>query len=248
MHKKKRRRSRWSTGYIAKKKSSSSPHVSKDDASDEDEEDGDEDEVEKEGAAENHSGGTKDTQMNQEGCSELNGSELNSQLEETEKEPAAEEEQRLHDEDKLDNDIQEEDEAIQPQTGQRETDIAGDVNNELISDNTKRDSCTKEDGDNQHTITENISQSEMQMEESHGEDQNSELVEAELKTPAEQNPLAEQVFSNEIQMVDATETSTPDASAAARSDTDTNAGWLLTAFLSPTTIGAYCDAINRLWL
>lgn len=228
VHKKKRRRSRWSTGYIPKKKSSSSPHVSKDDASDEDEEDGDDDEVEK-GAAENHSGATKEDQMDVEteavsaadegGCSEPNVS----QPEETEKEPAAEEEQRLYDEDKLENDIQtdaEEGEAIQLQT---EPDIAGGVNNELISDNTKRDSCTEEEEDTQHTITENMTQSETQMEESHGEDQNGELVEAELKAPAEQNPPAEQVFSNEIQMVDAAETSATDASAAARSDTDTSA-------------------------
>uniref|UniRef100_A0AAQ5Y498 ATPase family AAA domain-containing protein 2 n=1 Tax=Amphiprion ocellaris TaxID=80972 RepID=A0AAQ5Y498_AMPOC len=51
--KKKRRKNRWSNGYLAKKKSSS-PHVSRDDAqlgSDEDEEDGDdEDEAEKGGA------------------------------------------------------------------------------------------------------------------------------------------------------------------------------------------------------
>uniref|UniRef100_A0A665TLZ8 ATPase family AAA domain-containing protein 2 n=1 Tax=Echeneis naucrates TaxID=173247 RepID=A0A665TLZ8_ECHNA len=53
-HRKKRRKSRWSTGFYAKKKSS--PHVSRDDAqlgSDEDEEDGDdEEEAEKETGAE----------------------------------------------------------------------------------------------------------------------------------------------------------------------------------------------------
>uniref|UniRef100_A0A3B5MN39 ATPase family AAA domain containing 2 n=1 Tax=Xiphophorus couchianus TaxID=32473 RepID=A0A3B5MN39_9TELE len=103
MHKKKRRRSRWSTGYIAKKKPSSSPHVSKDNASDEDEDDGDdEDEAGKEGAAEKPNGGIKEGLMDVEpgsAADQERSSEPNGQEEETEKEPGAEEQQIRHDED-----------------------------------------------------------------------------------------------------------------------------------------------------
>uniref|UniRef100_A0AAQ5Z0V8 ATPase family AAA domain-containing protein 2 n=1 Tax=Amphiprion ocellaris TaxID=80972 RepID=A0AAQ5Z0V8_AMPOC len=64
--KKKRRKNRWSNGYLAKKKSSS-PHVSRDDAqlgSDEDEEDGDdEDEAEKGGAERDEADGAEADQM-----------------------------------------------------------------------------------------------------------------------------------------------------------------------------------------
>uniref|UniRef100_A0A4W6ECK4 ATPase family AAA domain-containing protein 2 n=1 Tax=Lates calcarifer TaxID=8187 RepID=A0A4W6ECK4_LATCA len=65
---KKRRKSRWSTGLYAKKRSSSSPHVSRDDTllgSDEDEEDGDdEEEAEKEAGAERDEGtGGEEDQM-----------------------------------------------------------------------------------------------------------------------------------------------------------------------------------------
>uniref|UniRef100_A0A8C9X9X8 ATPase family AAA domain-containing protein 2 n=1 Tax=Sander lucioperca TaxID=283035 RepID=A0A8C9X9X8_SANLU len=65
--KKKRRRSRWSTGSYSKKKSSCSPHTSRDDAhSDVEEEDGDnEEEVEKGGGAEcdEQTGGEEDQMM-----------------------------------------------------------------------------------------------------------------------------------------------------------------------------------------
>uniref|UniRef100_A0A3P8TJN4 ATPase family AAA domain-containing protein 2 n=1 Tax=Amphiprion percula TaxID=161767 RepID=A0A3P8TJN4_AMPPE len=64
--KKKRRKNRWSNGYLAKKKSSS-PHVSRDDAqlgSDEDEEDrDDEDEAEKGGAERDEADGAEADQM-----------------------------------------------------------------------------------------------------------------------------------------------------------------------------------------
>ncbi|XP_047216913.1 ATPase family AAA domain-containing protein 2-like isoform X3 [Girardinichthys multiradiatus] len=206
-HKKKRRRSRWSTGHIAKRKPSLSPHVSRDDAqyaSDEDEEDGDdEDEVGKEAA-------------DHEGSSELSAS----QVEETEKKSAAEEETILHDEEKLEGDIQaeaEEDKAVQHQSEQFENNIRKDENNESISDNTEKDSCAEEEGDTQHAIAENMiteNQSETLIERSHSaEDQNfkvGRVDEAELNTPAE--PM----------VVDVTETSTTDATAAARSETDTN--------------------------
>uniref|UniRef100_A0A3B4XMJ3 ATPase family AAA domain containing 2 n=1 Tax=Seriola lalandi dorsalis TaxID=1841481 RepID=A0A3B4XMJ3_SERLL len=64
-HRKKRRKSRWSAGLLAKKKSSSSPHVSRELDSDEDEEDGDdEEEAEKETGAERDEGtGGEEDQM-----------------------------------------------------------------------------------------------------------------------------------------------------------------------------------------
>ncbi|MED6243490.1 hypothetical protein ATANTOWER_021088, partial [Ataeniobius toweri] len=207
-HKKKRRRSRWSTGHIAKRKPSSSPHVSRDDARYASEEDGDdEDEVGKEAT---------ESATDHEGSSELSAS----QVEETEKKSAAEEETILHDEEKLEGDIQaeaEEDKAVQHQSEQFENNIRKDENNESISDNTEKDSCAEEEGDTQHAIAENMiaeNQCETLIERSHSaEDQNfkvGRVDEAELNTPAE--PM----------VVDVTETSTTDATAAARSETDTN--------------------------
>ncbi|XP_014324248.1 ATPase family AAA domain-containing protein 2 isoform X1 [Xiphophorus maculatus] len=215
VHKKKRRRSRWSTGYIAKKKPSSSPHVSKDDASDEDEDDGDdEDEAGKEGAAEKPNGGIKEGLMDVEpgsAADQERSSEPNGQEEETEKEPGAEEQQIRHDEDGPEKDGG----AVQHQSEQSEPFTGGDAD-EGVSVRTKRDDCVEGEGDAQNAITANMStidQSETQVERSHSADhQKSKRVtgdEAELDKPAE--PM----------VVDATETSTTDAVAAARSETDT---------------------------
>lgn len=228
MHKKKRRRSRWSTGYIAKKKPSSSPHVSKDDASDEDEDDGDdEDEAGKEGAAEKPNGGIKEGLMDVEpgsAADQERSSEPNGQEEETEKEPGAEEQQIRHDEDGPEKDG----EAVQHQSEQSEPFTGGDAD-EGVSVRTKRDDCVEGEGDAQNAITANMSttdQSETQVERSHSADhQNSKRVtgdEAELDKPAE--PM----------VVDATETPTTDAVAAARSETDTSAGWLFFVMLQTT--------------
>ncbi|XP_027865740.1 ATPase family AAA domain-containing protein 2 isoform X2 [Xiphophorus couchianus] len=217
VHKKKRRRSRWSTGYIAKKKPSSSPHVSKDNASDEDEDDGDdEDEAGKEGAAEKPNGGIKEGLMDVEpgsAADQERSSEPNGQEEETEKEPGAEEQQIRHDEDGPEKDG----EAVQHQSEQSEPFTGGDAD-EGVSVRTKRDDCVEGEGDAQNAITANMSttdQSETQVERSHSADhQNSKRVtgdEAELDKPAE--PM----------VVDATETPTTDAVAAARSETDTSA-------------------------
>uniref|UniRef100_A0A3B3YK56 ATPase family AAA domain-containing protein 2 n=1 Tax=Poecilia mexicana TaxID=48701 RepID=A0A3B3YK56_9TELE len=217
VHKKKRRKSRWSTGYIAKKKPSSSPHVSKDDASDEDEDDGDdEDEAGKEGAAENPNGGIKEGPIDVEpgsAADQEGRSEPNSQEEETEKKPAAEEQQNQHDEDGAEKD----NEAIPHQSERPELFTGGDAD-QGVSVRTKRDDCVEGEGDAQNAITANMSpagQSETQVERSHSaDDQNSKRVtgdEAELDKPAE------------AMEEDATEASTTDAVAAGRSETDTSA-------------------------
>ncbi|PWA33619.1 hypothetical protein CCH79_00007429 [Gambusia affinis] len=217
VHKKKRRRSRWSTGYIAKKKPSSSPHVSKDDASDEDEDDGDdEDEAGKEGAAENLNGEIKEGLMDVEpgsAADQERSSEPNGQEEVTEKKPGAKEQQKRHDEDGPGKDA----EAVRHQSEQSGPFTGGDAD-EGVSVRTKRNDCVEGEGDAQNAIAANMSpadQSETQVERSHSaDDQNSKRVtgdEAELDKPAE--PM----------VVDATETSTTDAVAAARSETDTSA-------------------------
>ncbi|XP_043973680.1 ATPase family AAA domain-containing protein 2-like isoform X3 [Gambusia affinis] len=217
VHKKKRRRSRWSTGYIAKKKPSSSPHVSKDDASDEDEDDGDdEDEAGKEGAAENLNGEIKEGLMDVEpgsAADQERSSEPNGQEEVTEKKPGAKEQQNRHDEDGPGKDA----EAVRHQSEQSGPFTGGDAD-EGVSVRTKRNDCVEGEGDAQNAIAANMSpadQSETQVERSHSaDDQNSKRVtgdEAELDKPAE--PM----------VVDATETSTTDAVAAARSETDTSA-------------------------
>ncbi|XP_035984936.1 ATPase family AAA domain-containing protein 2 isoform X2 [Fundulus heteroclitus] len=206
VHKKKRRKSRWSTGYIAKKKPSSSPHVSRDDASDEDDDDGDEEDAGKDGAAENLNAAAAKEGLVDVGTEPASAAgqedELNTRVEETKKEPAA-------------KDL-----------------IGGDENTERISVNTTKD--TEEEEDNQHTITAKMvteHQGEEEMEKSpSAEDQNSKGVpvgEAELNKSAElvaadaTEPMA--VDATEPMAVDATEASTPDATAAARSETDTSA-------------------------
>ncbi|XP_017265508.1 ATPase family AAA domain-containing protein 2 isoform X2 [Kryptolebias marmoratus] len=220
-HKKKRRKSRWSTGYIPKKKSYSSPHVSRDDTHfGSDEDDGDnEDEVEKEGGAENHHAiAAKENRVDaekeaepaavQEGGSEpMVGAE--SSQEEEEKKPAAEDEGILTDEDEQDdNQIQnKDDEAVkQPEQSEKRSDEA----NDNICVNTNKQSCAETEGETQHTttiqpVTETQSDTQIVKGQSDEEENKVALVEeAELTSPAE--PM---------------EAETTDSTAAASAETET---------------------------
>ncbi|KAM6909707.1 ATPase family AAA domain-containing protein 2 [Xenentodon cancila] len=233
-HRKKRRKSRWSTGYIAKKKSS--PHVSKDDSqlgSDEDDGEGDdEDEGEKRGGTEGNI--TEDDQIvaeaepgpapPQEDSFERNSKEQNGQEEEMQREemtPAVKDD-ILCGIGKPKNDICAENEnytavKYQSEQAENETSRGEDENHETISINTKKDNSRDTEGDSLHTatvdtITQRQSETEIVKIQSAGQEPKSKVVttaEAELKTPAEPMEL------------DPTLSLTTDAPAAATGETDT---------------------------
>lgn len=235
--KKKRRKNRWSNGYLAKKKSSS-PHVSRDDAqlgSDEDEEDGDdEDETEKGGVERDEGDGAEADQMvvdaesgpgaAQEGSLVDAAREQDSQEEEEKKEerkPAAENEVVLCEkgEPENENQTQNEKEKVDETATQQseENNNSESKNLEVISVNTNKDNHTKTERRTQHPSTVeslflNLSETRIEESLSVGQEENNTVVaveEEELNSPAE--PME----------VEATETSTTDASAAARGEDDT---------------------------
>ncbi|KAG7229369.1 hypothetical protein INR49_012886 [Caranx melampygus] len=249
VHRKKRRKSRWSTGLLAKKKSSSSLNVCRDDAqlgSDEDEEDGDdEEEAEKETVAERDegTGGEEDSMVidveegpaeTEKGGSGPTVRKQDSQKEEgTEQGSQAAEDKAVlceNGETETDNHMQKEaeneDKSVTYKAGNSEENntakaMGGDENSESILENTNKDSCTDKVGDTQRQ-TSTVESGETKLTETDSEkcqtgrladDRNNKVAtaeDAELKSHAE--PME----------VEATETSTTDASAAVRGEEDTN--------------------------
>ncbi|KAM9353797.1 ATPase family AAA domain-containing protein 2 [Symphorus nematophorus] len=241
--KKKRRKSRWSAGFYAKKKSSSSPHTSRDDAhlgSDEEDEDGDdEEEVEKGVGTECDEGtGGEEEQMMvdvesepapaQEGSSEptekeqdiQEGGEERSQIDEDEV-ILCETEQTEND-DQSQNNKEKVDETITDQPGlsdkNKVSTKAGNENSETILVNTNQDSHTETEGDTQgQSSTEEIGETksqkltETETDKCQTDDRNK-VVTAE---EAEENSAAEPME------VEATKTSTADASEALRGEENT---------------------------
>ncbi|XP_028281971.1 ATPase family AAA domain-containing protein 2 isoform X2 [Parambassis ranga] len=190
---KKRRKSRWSSGcYSNKKKYSSSPHVSRDDAqlaSDEDEEDGDEEEeVEKGTGADPDEGDrTQEDQMvvdaetrpaeAQEGCFGSSGEDC--VLCETKK----------SDKDKLmHSDKEKQMDTTHQSTQSEENDKMEAENHGTISVNTKEDCHTK--GDTHHHSTENQSEAQTDKNQSIGQEKNNQVA-AELTTTTEPVKAAE---------------------------------------------------------
>ncbi|XP_053183237.1 ATPase family AAA domain-containing protein 2-like isoform X2 [Scomber japonicus] len=178
--KKKRRKSRWSAGIYAKRKSSSSPHVSRDDAqldSDEDEEDGDDDEeeVEKGGAAEYDEGNGGEEVVDLESVPAAGqegsfGSSEKEQVSQEERKEKGREERSRVDEDEVtvcanekpegdkqgQNEKEKVDKAVTDESGenkkQRE---GGDESSEMTAVNTNEDSRTEtEAGNNGQSSTE----------------------------------------------------------------------------------------------
>ncbi|XP_013879634.1 ATPase family AAA domain-containing protein 2 [Austrofundulus limnaeus] len=160
-HKKKRRKSRWSTGYIPKKKAYSSPRVPRDDSqfvSDEDEDDGDnEGEVEKEGAVESPDASRANENQLDDGKEPepvaVQGGDRSQDknTEEEERKPAAEEDIQVE---------STEDEVVK-QTEQSEN--KSDVNDENISVNTNKKGCAETDthhSTNEQFVTETQSDSQ----------------------------------------------------------------------------------------
>ncbi|XP_044062597.1 ATPase family AAA domain-containing protein 2-like isoform X2 [Siniperca chuatsi] len=233
--KKKRRKSRWSAGVYAKKKSSSSPYMSRDDThlgTDEEEEDGDdeEEEVEKGGGAECDERTVRvEDQMvpAQEGSFGPTVKEQDSQERREERSQAAKDKVILCEIRKPEN-KEKMDKAVTDQPGQSEESNkvltkAGNENSETISVNTNKDSHTKTEGDTQgqsNTEESGETNSEMLRETEtdkcqtvmQADDQNNKVV---TVGEAEQNSHAEPME------VEATETSTTDASAVVRGEEDT---------------------------
>ncbi|XP_056237619.1 ATPase family AAA domain-containing protein 2-like isoform X1 [Seriola aureovittata] len=232
-HRKKRRKSRWSAGLLAKKKSSSSPHVSRELDSDEDEEDGDdEEEAEKETGAERDEGtGGEEDQMEvdvesgpaeaQEGGSgptereqEEKGIEEGSQA--AEDKVILCESEKTENDDLTQNEKEKVDKSVTDEPGQSEGNIAmtegGNENSETISENTNKDSHTDTGGDTHGqklTETEIVKCQTGRL----AIDRNNKVATAEEAEPKSHAERME---------VEATETSTTDASAAVRGDEDTN--------------------------
>ncbi|XP_037533049.1 ATPase family AAA domain-containing protein 2 [Nematolebias whitei] len=198
-HKKKRRKSRWSTGCIPKRKYYSSPHVSRDEApfgSDEDVDDGD-DEVEKEGGAEDcDASGAKETRTNvdkepEPAAAQEGGSDATAEAESSQDEDAEREEKKPADEDVVtqEDDVQiknKEEDDLQPGNGENKR----GERNENISVHTNKENSAETEGDPLPTSPEQSltdCQSEPQIVKDPSEEQNrvASVHETKLKSPAE---------------------------------------------------------------
>lgn len=231
--KKKRRKSRWSSGVYAKKRYSS-PHTSRDDAqlgSDEEEEDGDdEEEVEKGGGAEEEDQIVVDVETGPAPAQE--GSVAKKQ---------GSQQVILHETGKPENDNQTQnekekvDKAVTDQPGQSEENNmvltqVGNENSETISVNTNKDSHSEIEGD---------IQGQYNTEES-GETNSQKLTETEthkcqtvIEADDRNNKVvtvgeAEENSPGEAMEVEATGTPATDASAAVRGEEDTGTGLIAT--------------------
>ncbi|XP_035862222.1 ATPase family AAA domain-containing protein 2 isoform X3 [Sander lucioperca] len=241
--KKKRRRSRWSTGSYSKKKSSCSPHTSRDDAhSDVEEEDGDnEEEVEKGGGAEcdEQTGGEEDQMMvdvesgpapAQEGSFGPTAKEQECQEEREEGSQAAEDKLILcetgtpESDDQTQNEIEKVEKAVTDQPEQSEEikvlTKAGNENSETISVNTKEDSHTETEGDTQgQSNTEESSEATSQKLVAETETEKCKtVIQADRNNKVVTIDEAEQNSPAEAMEVEATDTTTTDTSAAVRGE------------------------------
>ncbi|XP_054477905.1 ATPase family AAA domain-containing protein 2-like isoform X2 [Anoplopoma fimbria] len=235
--KKKRRKSRWSAGLYSKKKSSCSPHLSRDEAnlgSDEEYGDDEEEEVEKGGGAEcdEGTGGEEDQMMvdvesgpapAQEGSFGPTVKKQNSQEGREERSQAAEdtliqcETGGAENDDQTHNEKERVDEVVTDQPGQSEENKvftnAGNKNGETISVNTNKDSNTDTERYTRgQSNTEKSGETEKCQTVTQADDGNNKVVNVE---EAEQNSPAEPME------VEATDTSTTEASAAIRREEDT---------------------------
>ncbi|XP_069393227.1 ATPase family AAA domain-containing protein 2 isoform X3 [Paralichthys olivaceus] len=235
---KKRRRSRWSTGVYVKRKSSS-PHVSRDDiklGSDEDEVDGDdEEEAEKEAGAEVTEGevdiqagpaedqeDSAEPMMEQEsqdkGGKEGRSGAAGDEVILSENEKKENDHYTQHEKEKVDKavadklgDLEENDKAVME---------GGDANSKKISANTNKNSLTEREADPQ-------GQSNTADRDETRDQKLKQTEKCQTIQPDESDKVAtaEEIALNshaEPMEVEATETSTTDASAAVRGEEDTN--------------------------
>lgn len=240
--KKKRRKSRWSTGYYAKKKSIS-PHVSKNDdqlGSDEEEEDGDdEDEVEKAGEECDEGDGAEEDHTIADAESEpaetyIDGFGLSEKMQSSEegrveKKADPEDEVNSCEKAKLENhsETQNEQEKVDDAVAHHleENKLLGqeaEENHKPLSVNTNKHSYIEAEADNQHpravdAQTLNLSKTQTEPSRCVGQEENIKVV---TEEEAEQNITAEPM---EVE-----ESSTTDACTAARGEEDTGTGWMST--------------------
>ncbi|XP_005943862.1 ATPase family AAA domain-containing protein 2 isoform X1 [Haplochromis burtoni] len=233
--KKKRRKSRWSTGYYAKKKSIS-PHVSKNDdqlGSDEEEEDGDdEDEVEKAGEERDEGDGAEEDHTIADAESEpaethIDGFGLSEKMQSSEegrveKKADPEDEVNSCEKAKLENhgETQNEQEKVDDAVAHHleENKLLGqevEENHKPLSVNTNKHSYIEAEADNQHpravdAQTLNLSKTQTEPSRCVGQEENIKVV---TEEEAEQNITAEPM---EVE-----ESSTTDACTAARGEEDT---------------------------
>uniref|UniRef100_A0A8C7Z0T9 ATPase family AAA domain containing 2 n=1 Tax=Oryzias sinensis TaxID=183150 RepID=A0A8C7Z0T9_9TELE len=155
--KKRRRKNRWSNGYITKKKCSISPHASRDNGSDEEEEDADEeDEIDKgEGAEPNSAEENQNVVESGPGACPDSHSGPNAEEQDNEKKTKEREKRKPTDSDALsekeesENHSQNLTEKVQHLWGQskREKKEGGDENHNNAIENTNENSCTGTAGD-----------------------------------------------------------------------------------------------------
>ncbi|XP_047455651.1 ATPase family AAA domain-containing protein 2-like isoform X2 [Mugil cephalus] len=156
--KKKRRKSRWSTGNCQKRRSASSPHVSRDEAQSDEDDGDDEDEVEKVGDKRDE--GAEDqmvTDTDSGPAAAQEGSFVRQREEKTEeKKSAAGDDAALCEtrEPETVNQTEDEKENVEKaDSGQSEENREGDDNIETASANTNKDSPSEAEGDAQHPDT-----------------------------------------------------------------------------------------------
>lgn len=157
VQKKRRRKNRWSNGYITKKKCSISPHASRDNGSDEEEEDADEeDEIDKgEGAEQNSAEENQNVVQSGPGACPDSQSGPNAEEQDNEKKTKEREKRKPTDSDALsekeesENHSQNLTEKVQHLSGQskREKKEGGDENHNNAIENTNESSCTGTAGD-----------------------------------------------------------------------------------------------------
>ncbi|XP_011483397.1 ATPase family AAA domain-containing protein 2 isoform X3 [Oryzias latipes] len=157
VQKKRRRKNRWSNGYITKKKCSISPHASRDNGSDEEEEDADEeDEIDKgEGAEQNSAEENQNVVQSGPGACPDSQSGPNAEEQDNEKKTKEREKRKPTDSDALsekeesENHSQNLTEKVQHLWGQskREKKEGGDENHNNAIENTNESSCTGTAGD-----------------------------------------------------------------------------------------------------
>ncbi|XP_031731941.1 ATPase family AAA domain-containing protein 2 isoform X1 [Anarrhichthys ocellatus] len=229
--KKKRRKSRWSTGLYPKKKSSCSPHMSRDEAhvgSDEEDGDDEDEEVEQGGGAECDEGtGGEEDQMVvdiESGPSPAQEGSFGPTVKERDSRAADDmltqcDTGKAENDDQTQNEIERVDEVVTDQPGQSEENKmltkARNDNGETISVNTNKDSHTETEQDTQgQSNTEESGETEKCPTVTQADDRNNKVVTVEA---AEQNSPAEPIE------VEATDTSTTDVSAAIGGEEDTGA-------------------------
>uniref|UniRef100_A0A8D3A316 ATPase family AAA domain-containing protein 2 n=1 Tax=Scophthalmus maximus TaxID=52904 RepID=A0A8D3A316_SCOMX len=253
---KKRRKSRWATGLYSKKKSSSSPHVSRDDTqlgSDEEEEDGDEEEE----AGAEHDEATGEEVDVESGPAEVQEGRAGTTVREQERSRAAGDKVFLSENEKREyyNHAQNEKEVVEKaftvEPGQSKENNrvieGGDRNSKTISANMNLNGHSEPQGDAQGQLVKSSETNNQKLTKKCQTVRRSEESSNGVATAGE----SELNSHAEPMEVEAAETSTPDSSAAVGGDRDKNTGWLVTIELLDSVVtktdGFEVDKLEKLY-